>query len=53
MSPIEGELKLISYERAFKMLKNDMCVSAVDQAILELRINKGILKPVGKCHDQI
>ena len=37
---IKGELqrenKLISYERAFKMLENDMYIPGIGQAILEL-----------------
>ena len=37
---IKGELqrenKLISYERAFKMLENDMYIAGIGQAILEL-----------------
>ena len=28
--------KLTSYERAFRMLKNDMCVTEIGQAVLEL-----------------
>ena len=28
--------KFMSYERAFKMLKNDMCITEIGQAILEL-----------------
>ena len=54
---IKGEhhakYKLLSYERAFKMQKNDMCVTVISQAILKLwgglNMNKGILKPVGEC----
>ena len=33
---LQRESKLISYERAFKMLKNDMYVTVIGQAILEL-----------------
>ena len=37
---IKGELqrenKLISYERAFKMFENDMCITVIGQAVLEL-----------------
>ena len=37
---IKGELqrenKFVSYERAFKMLENDMYITAVGQAVLEL-----------------
>ena len=37
---LEGELqrenKLISYERAFKMLENDMYIAGIGQAVLEL-----------------
>ena len=37
---IKGQLqrfyKLMSYERAFKMLKNDMCIIEIGQAVLEL-----------------
>ena len=37
---LKGQLqrfyKLMSYERAFKMLKNDMCFTEIGQAVLEL-----------------
>ena len=37
---LKGELQrehiLISYERAFKMLKNDMYITGIDQVVLEL-----------------
>ena len=37
---IKGELqrenKLITYERAFKMLENDMYIAGIGQAVLEL-----------------
>ena len=37
---LKGELqcenKLISYERAFKMLENDMCITVIGEAVLEL-----------------
>ena len=37
---VKGQLqrfyKLMSYERAFKMLKNDMCITEIGQAVLEL-----------------
>ena len=37
---IKGELhakyKSLSFERAFKMLKNDTCITTIGQAILEL-----------------
>ena len=37
---VKGELqrenKLISYERASKMLENDMYITVIDQAVLEL-----------------
>ena len=37
---VKGELqtkyKLLSYERALKMLENDACITTIDQAILEL-----------------
>ena len=33
---LQRESKLISYERAFKMLKNDMYITVIGQAILEL-----------------
>ena len=33
---LQRENKLISYERAFKMLKNDMYIAAIGQAVLEL-----------------
>ena len=40
MNFLKGELqrenKLISYERAFKMLENDICIAGVGQAVLEL-----------------
>ena len=39
-SGVKGQLqrfyKLISYERASKMLKNDMCITEIGQAVLEL-----------------
>ena len=50
---IKGQLqrfyKLMSYERAFKMLKNDMCITEIGQAVLELKMGRGILTEVGKC----
>ena len=33
---LQRENKLISYERAFKMLENDMYIAGIGQAILEL-----------------
>ena len=46
---VKGELqrenKLTSYERAFKMLKNNMYIAGIGQAILELlsyRVCQGI-----------
>ena len=40
VSDIKGELqsenKLISYERAFKMLENDMYIAGIGQVVLEL-----------------
>ena len=37
---LKGQLqrfyKLMSYERAFKMLKNDMCITEISQVVLEL-----------------
>ena len=33
--------KLLSYERAFRMLKNNMCITVMDQAVLELCGFKG------------
>ena len=40
ISDVKGELqrenKLISYERAFKMLENDMYITVIGQAVLEL-----------------
>ena len=40
ITSIKGELqrenKLASYEKAFKMLENDMCITVIGQAILEL-----------------
>ena len=44
--------KLLSYERASKMLKNDMCITEIGQAVLELGSSKdgsGIFIEVGKC----
>ena len=39
---LKGELqcenKLISYEKEFKMLENDMCITVIGQAILKLLI---------------
>ena len=38
--PLKGQLqrfyKLMSYERAFKTLKNDMCITEIGQAVPEL-----------------
>ena len=40
LEKLKGELqrenKLISYERAFKMLENDMYIAGIGQAVLEL-----------------
>ena len=40
MQVLKGELqrenKLISYERAFKMLENEMYITRIGQAVLEL-----------------
>ena len=40
MTTLKGELqrenKLISYEREFKMLENDMYIAGIGQAVLEL-----------------
>ena len=33
---LQRENKLISYERGFKMLENDMCITVIGQAVLEL-----------------
>ena len=33
---LQRENKLISYEKAFKMLKNDMYITGVGQTVLEL-----------------
>ena len=33
---LQREIKLISYERAFKMLENDMYIAGISQAVLEL-----------------
>ena len=33
---LQRENKLISYERAFKMLENDMYIAGIGQAVLEL-----------------
>ena len=33
---LQPENKLISYERAFKMLKNDTYITIIGQAVLEL-----------------
>ena len=45
LKPLKGELqhgnKLISYERAFKMLGNDMYIAGIGQAVLELLSFKG------------
>ena len=39
-APLKGELKrenkLVSYERAFKMLENDMYIAGIGQVVLEL-----------------
>ena len=35
---LQRENKLISYERAFKMLENDMYITVTGQAVLELLI---------------
>ena len=38
--PVKGELqrenKMITYERAFKMLENDMYIAGIGQAVLDL-----------------
>ena len=40
MNLLKGQLqrfyKLMSYERVFKMLKNDMCITKIGQAVLKL-----------------
>ena len=47
----KGELqrknKLISYERAFKMLENDMYITGIAHAVLELlrRLRRDLLNP--------
>ena len=53
---VKGQLqrfyKLMSYERAFKMLKNDMCITEIGQAVSSykaLKMGRGILIEVGKC----
>ena len=33
---LKRDYKLISYERALKMLKNDICVTVIGQAVLEI-----------------
>ena len=33
----QQKFKLTLYERAFKMLKNNMCITKIGQAVLELR----------------
>ena len=33
---MQRENKLISYERVFKMLENDMCITGIGEAVLEL-----------------
>ena len=33
---LQSENKLISYERSFKMLENDMYIAVIGQAVLEL-----------------
>ena len=35
-SQLQRFYKLMSYERAFKMLKNYMCITEIGQAVLEL-----------------
>ena len=37
---MQGEIKSISYERAVKMLENDMCITVIGQAVLELLSHK-------------
>ena len=45
---LQRENKLISYKRAFKMLKNDKYIAGIDQAVLELlkalKLSQGITK---------
>ena len=45
---LKGELqcenKLISHERVFKMLENDMYIAGISQAVLELKAGQGITK---------
>ena len=33
---LQRKYKSLSYERAFKMLKNDVCITIISQAILEI-----------------
>ena len=33
---LQREHKLLSYERALKMLKNDICINVIGQAVLEI-----------------
>ena len=44
LNRVKGQLqrfyKLMSYEKAFKMLKNDMCITKIGQAVLELWSSK-------------
>ena len=53
---VKGQLqkfyKLMSYVRAFEVLKNDMCITEIDQAFSSYEAQKmgqGILIEVGKC----
>ena len=41
---LQRENKLISYERALKMLENNMYITVIGQAVLELLSFKGITK---------
>ena len=38
----EQKFKLTLYERAFKMLKNNMCITKIGQAVLELLRSEGV-----------
>ena len=33
---LQGFYKLVSYERAVKILKNDICITEIGQAVLEI-----------------
>ena len=46
---LERKNKLISYEKAFKMLENDMYITGIGQAVLEFlsfKVSQGITKGI-------